>query len=847
MNNRRGLSFDQVLRRQKKYGPNKILSRPAFSELRIFLNQFKNILIFILLIASLVTFYLGDFIDAAVISLSILVMVIIGYSQEKRVDKILRSLERKLKSRAIVIRDGLQKEIDMEDITIGDLVILEGGNKVPADGKIVRSNGLNVNESILTGEWEPIDKKSGEMIYAGSLIENGWGEMIVTAIGRKTKMGQVCSQIRGIDRRPTAYQKKINALGKIIGGVVLLLCFYLFITGVITGRDPLQIFILTVAVGVGAIPEGLPIAITVALALGAKRILRNKGLIKRLPAVETLGSASVICTDKTGTLTTGEMRVAGIYDDRKEVEKLFALKIAVLNVNAFVENFDQPMEKWIIRGRPTEKALLLAGLELGLTREKLIKDEPIILEIPFNSAYKYSIVVCRISPRKAAVYYLGDPGKLLKIDLKNKKKKWEKKYNDLTSKGLRVLGVGYRKINISELGRVKNAQGIKIFNSRQRKKIEQLLDGGKMLSFIALHDPLRSSSVKAIKKCQEIGVRPVIITGDNLLTAQAIAKKIGLDDSKKSLTGLEWSNLDGEERKNTVSSINIFAQVDPIQKLEIISAFQENGETVTMTGDGINDVPALKEADVGIAVASAADAAKETSDLVLLNNSFKIIVKAIKEGRIIIENIRKIIAFLGSECFTEIILVSFSIIGNLPSPILPAQILWENLFEGSLQGVALAYEKSDQETILKRGRFDDQSLLTPKLKSFIFIFGISTDIILFGLYLFLYFFSDYSIAHLRTIIFACIVFNSLFYLFSCKNLSKNIWKINLFDNPYLIITWLIGAIGVIIAIYWPGLQFLLKTVSLNSFDWIIILIYSLFSLGLFELIKWINIQKEKLF
>ncbi|HHD92136.1 MAG TPA: HAD family hydrolase, partial [Candidatus Portnoybacteria bacterium] len=566
---------------------------------------------------------------------------------------------------------------------------------------------------------------------------------------------------------------------------------------------------------------------------------------KRLPAVEELGSTSVICTDKTGTLTTGEMRVAGIYDENGETKDISVLEAAILNIDAFVENFDQATEKWIVRGRPTERALLLAGLEVGLNKERITERNPIILEIPFSSGYKYSTIVRQVSSRQAEIFYLGDPGRLFSLVSQHNENKWKKQYQSLTSEGLRVLGVGYTKISIASLGKMKDYTNVRIFSDQQRKSIEKLFKKGKMTGLIALHDPLRNSSAEAIKDCFKAGVKPVIITGDNVLTARAIARKIGLDGQEEhSLTGEQWANLSQEEKEKVVSSIDVFTQVDPIQKLEIVGAFQKNGEIVTMTGDGVNDAVAVREADVGVAVGSATDITKESADLVLLNNSFKVIVWAIQEGRIAIENIKKMIAFLGSECFTELILVSLSIIGGLPSPILPAQILWENLFEGSLQGVTLAYERGDEKSVLKNN-FDNHSLVTSELKSLIFVFGIVTDIILFGLYLFLYYFSDYSISHLRTIIFASIVFNSLFYLFSCKNLRKSIWKIDLFDNKYLTLTWLIGIIGIIIAIYWPGLQYFLKTVPLNLFDWIIILVYSLFSLFLFELIKWIYIIKSK--
>ncbi len=854
-----GLSEKEVEIRQRESGPNKLPEEKPLSKLRIFLEQFRSPLIYILVIAGIITLILRDFTDAIVIFGAVFLNTIFGFFQENKTSKILAELKKVVKVKTYVIREGNEKEVEQEDLVPGDIFLLYPGNKIPADGRLIEAHNLKINEASLTGEWIPAEKKieilleetiladRDNMVYMGCVIEDGRGKAIVTETGIQTEIGKVAQMVRETREEKTPYQKRIIHLSKIIGILIVSLSFLIFILGIATGRDMFEMFLIAVAVAVAAIPEGLPVAITIILALGMQRILKKRGLVRKMIAAETLGSTSIICTDKTGTLTEAKMEVAGIFTEFKELisdgqkyseaidknsseSHILALKIGMLCTEAFIENPEDELRQWIIRGKPMEKALLSAGIQAGFSKQELEKEQPKIDQLFFDPVYKYSASLHHFSEEENILYVLGAPEVILKmsrLSLENLAR-LNQKLNTLASRGSRVLGLSYKKFSNTKL------------------KI-QTDDFSEMtfVAFISLHDPIRKEVKRAIKVCRQAGMKPIIVTGDHRLTAKAIAKELGLPSKEENIIeGSELEKLSDEEFQKRLEKIEIYARVEPRQKLRIVEAWQERGQVVAMTGDGINDAPALKKADIGLALGSGTDVAKEASDLILLTDNFSIIVAAVEEGRAIIDNIRKTVTLLVSQCFSEIILVGASIIGGLPLPILPAQILWENLIEGSPQGVALAFEPKEKGIMERKPEDPKHPLLTRQMKTIIFGFGIFTDIILLGLFLWLLN-RSLPLAEIRTIIFAALAIDTFFYAFSCKNLRKNIWQYNPFSNLYLIGCIVFSLFMLLMAVYLPVFQNLLKTVPLNLFDWMLLLGLGVINLILIEATKWYFITKSK--
>jgi len=842
-----GLSEKEVKEKRKKLGSNKLPEDKPLPWFKTYLNQFRSPLIYILIIAGIITLALGDLKDTAIIFGAVFLNTAIGFFQENKASKILSELKKIVKIKSYVIRDGNERELEQSELVPGDIFLLNAGDRVPADGRLIKVHNLKINESSLTGEWISADKKTevlpgdtpladrDNMAYMGCLVEEGWGKAIVTKTGQRTEIGKVAAMVKETKEEKTPYQKKISNLSKIIGILIVFLSILIFILGTVFNRDPFEMFLTAVAVAVAAIPEGLPVAITVILALGMQRILKKQGLVRKMIAAETLGSTSIIATDKTGTLTEAKMKVDKIYPEKNNV---LALKIVTLCNEAFIENPEEALERQVVRGKPTEKALLLAGMQAGLNKKDLEKDQPEIDKLPFDPVYKYSATLHRLKEKENILYAMGAPEIILAkskfLDINGRKEKLseirikelKKKIDEFTRKGQRVLAASYKKFRGQEL---------------EESAVNDLI----FVSLIALHDPLRKEVKEAIRICRSAGMKPIIVTGDHKLTAQAIAGELGLlAREENSIEGWELEKLDDEEFKKRLKDIEIYARVEPAQKLRIVRAWQEKGEVVAMTGDGINDALALKQADIGLALGSGTDVAKEASDLILLTDNFSIIVAAVEEGRVIIDNVRKTVTLLISQCFTEIILVGASIIGGFPLPILPAQILWENLIEGSPQGVALAFEPKEKGVMERKPEDPKSPLLTKEMKTIIFGFGIITDFVLLGLFLLLLK-KGLPLVEIRTIIFAALAIDTFFYAFSCKNLRKNIWQYNPFSNLYLIGFIIFSFFMLLIAIYIPFFQNLLKTVPLNLFDWLLLLGLGVLNLILIEITKWYFIAKHQ--
>jgi P-type Ca2+ transporter type 2C len=832
-----GISLLEAKRRQRESGRNLLPKQKPVPKFKIFLEQFHSPLIYILLIAGIVVIFFGDLADGIVILAAVAVNTVIGFAQENKANQALFELKKIISHKAKVVREGEIKIIDSSDIVAGDVFLLEPGDMVPADGRVLESDNLKMNEMALTGEWLSTTKHSEElelrtpmadrdnMVYMGTIVEDGRARVVSTAIGQDTELGKIASIIKETKEERTPYQKKLSRFSKLVGIFIGLISLLIFIEGILTGGQLMEMFIISIAVAIAAIPEGLPVAMTIILALGMQRILRKKGLIRKLSAAETLGSTSVICTDKTATLTEGKIKVTKMFTDRKNPNLIY--KTAVLCNGAFVENGKEKREKWIIRGAPTDRALLSYGLENGCLPEELKKEYQKIDDLPFDSSRKYRAKLYKKKgERNKTLLVAGAPELIIatsKLD-DQEMKDWNKQLKRIASKGYRTIALAYKKTN--------------------RKSIKETkINNLHFLALLGMSDPIREDVKDALKTCRQAGMKAIIVTGDHKLTAKAVGLKLGFKiNDKNIMEGSEIDELNDEEFKKVFQRINIYARVEPKHKLKIVKAWQDAGEVVAMTGDGINDSPALKKADIGVALGSGTEVAKETSDLILLNNSFSIIVAAVEEGRAILDNIRKVITYLLSDSFTEIILIGGSILiaKALAKPwVLPLtaiQILWVNLAEDGLPSQALAFEPKENGLMKQKATAHKVHLLTREMKVIIFAIGLITDLMLLGL-LYWFMYQGLEISYIRTMIFAALAIDSLFYVFSCRSLRKGIFHINPLKNKFLLFSWIFGVFALLVALYVPFFNSLLKTVPLNFIDWMILIFLGVTEIIFIEIVK----------
>lgn len=829
-----GLTEKEVQERLKKYGFNKLPEKKRLSALRIFLNQFKSPLVYILIIAAFICLALKEFIDMGIIWGAVLINSLVGFFQENKAEKTFEHLKKMVHYNARVIRDGKEKIIDNSQLVPGDIIILEAGDIVPADARLISVHNFQTKEAALTGESIPSAKivdilKEGasladreNMAYFGTNVVHGRAMAIVVATGLRTEIGQIAKMLKKTPDEMTPLQKKIGHLAKILGIIIASLSALLFVVGILMGRSFLEMLLTSVAVAVAGIPEGLLVAVTVCLAIGMQKILKNKALTRKLVAAETLGSITVIATDKTGTLTEGKMSVAQVLPS-KGLKPEELLKIGILCNDVVVEESEVKLEEQKMTGDTTEVALIQGAIHSGMDRNKILKQYPRLDEIPFESEKMYMATLNHIQGKKdkAMIYLKGAPEiviNLANLD-QNEKKKIKEQFEKLTKQGLRVLAFAKKEINQKE--EIKDSD------------LKQL----KFVGLIALKDPLRSEAKKTIASCLLAGIRPIMVTGDHKLTAKTIGIEVGLiKQGDEILEGIELDKISDKELIKKLKKINVFARVEPKHKIRIVKLLQEQGEVVAMTGDGVNDAPALKAADIGVALGSGSEVTKGTADLVLLDDNFKTIVEAIKTGRNIFNNIKKVVLFLLTDTFTEFILIGGALVLGLPLPILASQILWVNIIEDTLPALALSYEKEGKDILKEKARGHQGHILDREMKVLIFIIGLSTDLLLLGLF---WYFNraGMDIVHLRTLVFVGLGIGSLFYVFACKRIQKSIWHYNPLDNPILNLSIIFGWAMFLIALYIPFFQKILRVSPLHWKDWLLLVSIGILNLFLIELGK----------
>jgi len=839
MQNYQGLTSAKAQQNLAKFGPNLLPAEKTKSIFILLFDQIKSPLIYILIFAGTVTFLLHEYSDSIVIFLAVIVNTILGFYQEFKVDRALIALKKTLGLKATVLRDNKIIETDAQNLVPGDLIIVKAGEKIPADGILIETVDLTINEAILTGESFPVKKKNisakdlklllakqsfkkqkENQLFSGTAVSSGRGKFIVIKTGSDTQVGKIAQTLKTTIEEKTPLQIQLAKLAKILSIIFVIICIFIFSFGLLLGNNFIQMFELSVAIAVSSIPEGLIISLTVILAIGMQKIFRQNALVRKLVSAETLGATTVICVDKTGTLTAGEVQVTGLDTSDKDI----TLKGAILCNNL---SSSEEQNLWHYAKKHSFD-------HQKIDPQKFFESSKRLYEIPFSSERKYMLTVNKITQTNFT-FVVGAPDILLAASKKSDQKKWAKKIDKASSAGYRLIGVAYK----IDLENFKNI-------AKKDKRNVKLSDFG-TLSFsglFLLEDPIRPEVKKALAQTQSAGLKVKVITGDYVQTAKAVMKKIGLDlKDDQIIEGKQLKSLKGSDLQNAVEKATLFARTTPHQKLKIVEALKEKGEVVAMTGDGVNDALALKKADIGIVVAQASEVAKETADMVLLDSNFATIVKAIRQGRVIFANIRKVAVYLLADSFTEIVLISGSFLFRIPLPLLAVQILWVNLFADSFPSFALAFEKESSDIMKEPPRKKSEPILNTEAKTIIFIIGIVTDLILFSIFFFLYK-QNHDIIYIRSFVFAALGIDSLLYVFSCKTFRKNIWHISVFDNRYLNIAVLIGFFMLFVTFFFPPLRTLFKIQPLDSLEWILLIILGAINIGLIELVKWIFLTRK---
>lgn len=819
-----GLSDVEAAERLRAHGPNELPREPSRHWWRLAIDQFGSPLMIVLLVAAAVSLALGERVDAGVISAAVALNGALGFLQEYKANQAMDRLRSLVQPTAVVRRDGCDRVVNAREVVLGDVLALSAGDRIVADVRFAECSACETNEMSLTGESAPIAKRTekiqpgaavadrSNMAFAGTAFVAGRALAVVVATGTMTELGKVARLVIETEERATPLQSELARLARWLSFGVVGIVAVIFTIGIAFGRGSLEMFQTSVALAVAAIPEGLGISVTIVLAIGMQRMVRRRALVRRLVAAETLGSVSVICTDKTGTITEGRMRVDQIVGDRTKVLEALALcNDAVVSAKAG----SVPGQDELVRGTPTERALLEAGLASGLRPSELEKAFPRVGEIPFDSARKYMATLHRRDGRRVLIVK-GAPERVLAMCRGGKVRLAEAEA--LAADGLRVIAVAQRSVGESV-------------------RIEDGLRDLSFLGFVGLRDPLRAEASQQIRAAREAGVRTVIVTGDHPKTARAIARQAGLPlrDHRGVMTGTELDRLDDDALDRALTGICVYARAEPRHKIRVVKAWQRRGDVVAVTGDGVNDAPALKAADIGVALGSGTEVAKQASDMVLLDDNLSSITAAIEQGRIIFDNMRRSVIYLLTSGFTEMILIAGALLFGMPLPLLPGQILWINLLADSFPNAALAFERGEPDVMRVPPRPRGEPIFNRRMAALLLVIGVITDLFLFALYAWALTAKD--IASAQTFMFAAVGIASLAYVFSIRSFRRSLIALNPFSNR-----WLIGAVAIsvgllVLAIQNPWLSSILRATPLSLSDWGLLAMMGLIKLGVIEIAK----------
>jgi P-type Ca2+ transporter type 2C len=850
-----GLSEKEVKNRQKQHGLNVLEEGEKPSALLVFFSQFKDFMVLVLLGATLISGLLGEVIDAIAIIAIVVINAFLGFFQERKAEKSLEALKELSAPQVQALRNGKWEKILSKDAVPGDVLKFSSGDRIGADVRLIESKSLEIEESALTGESVPVQKFTEalrvpnpgigdmeNMAFMGTLVTRGNGAGVVVATGMKTAMGQIADLLQNAESMETPLQRRLEQLGKILITVALLLTVLVVGVGVLQGHDLYTMFLAGVSLAVAAIPEGLPAIVTVALSLGVQRMIKQKAIVRKLPAVETLGCASVICSDKTGTMTQNKMTVThawsggktwtldgggynpegSFYAGGEEVNPNSIKPLQQLLTFGMLCNHAGILEKngdYVVDGDPTEGALLVAAMKAGLTREGLLEKFEMVNEFPFDSQRKMMSIIIKDKNGRQFVVTKGAPDVLLGLSTsvlwndrqqamtKERKQEVQQAVEGLAADALRTIAIGFKPLSSTTV----------ILSEQEAEKDLTLIGLQGMI------DPPRPEVKTAVKECRDAGIKTVMITGDHVITAKAIASQLGiLTAGSKVIEGKTLSGMSVEELEDVVEDVSVFARVSPEHKLKIVKALQNKGHVVAMTGDGVNDAPAIKAADIGVAMGiTGTDVAKEASSLVLLDDNFATIKSAIKEGRNIYENIRKFIRYLLASNVGEILVMLFAMLLALPLPLVPIQILWVNLVTDGLPAMALGLDQPEDDVMKRAPRHPKEGVFARglgwKVISRGFLIGLATLIAFMTIY-----YRGDDLVYAQTIAFATLVLAQLIHVFDCRS-EKSIFSRNPFENKYLVWAVISSLVLVLGVIYYPPLQPIFHTVAIVPKDWMLVI------------------------
>jgi Ca2+-transporting ATPase len=874
-----GLSGQEARARLIKFGPNKLKEAKKVSILGLFLEQFKSFLIFILLLATVISMLVGEVVEGLIILAIVMISAVLGFIQNFRAEKAMQALKKMVETYARVIRDGKASEILAQELVPGDIILVGAGDRIVADCRILEVRSLKTDESVLTGESVPVEKTeetlpkdvsfaqaANNMLYTGTSVVYGRGKAVAVATGMQTEFGKLAGSLEEIREEKTPLQISIDNLGKWLGVLTLSICLLVGILGILRGYPAIKMFIWAIALAVAAVPEALPAVITVCLALGTRRMVKRNALVRRLSSVETLGSTNIICSDKTGTLTKGQMCMRKILLNQTEIEVTgigytpegefisqagdeqdldLLLKIGAL-CNDSQLNYEDG--KWQISGDPTEAALVVAAYKRGLFKRDLEKEYPRIDEIPFSSERKMMTTIHRYRNRLFA--FSKGAGEVIleksKLNTEEKNQLLNQMHN-LAEEGLRTIAFAYREVSpvrdkAPEVpdGCLRQPVSNGVSLNISKEEIEKELG---FVGFIGMIDPPRQEVKEAVKLCKEAGIKSVMITGDHLLTAKAVAREIGILDKGLALTGEDLEKLTDEELSEKIKDIEVIARVAPLHKLRLVEAYQKKQDIVAMTGDGVNDAPALKKADIGVAMGiTGTEVSKEASDLILLDDNFATIINAVKEGRNIFKNTKNFFAY-GLSCHIgEVLIMLVAILSGLPLPLVATQILWMNLITDGLPPMALSVESITPDIMQQPPRGRREGFFTKRVV--FFGMGIGVLIAIQGLIVFLYGLKT-SLIKAQTMVFCLITISEMFNAFNWRSDRISLFRLGLFSNRSLLFAVATTILLQVLVVYVPFFQKPFHTTALTFTDWFWIVLSGSTTFVFMEAIKLIENLKKR--
>ncbi len=860
----RGISGEEAVKRLAHYGPNELAEKKKKTPLMMFVGQFKDFMILVLIAAAVVSGVIGEPADTAAIVVIVLLNAVLGFSQEYRAEKAMEALKKMAASLAVVIRDGEHQTVAASELVPGDIVVLDAGRIVPADMRVIESARLRIEEAALTGESLPVEKTAGalaggalplgdrkNMVYKGTIVTYGRGIGAVTATGMNTELGRIAAMIQAGEEGKTPLQKRLAGFGKKLAYAVLAICAIIFAAGLMREEEPVRMFLVAVSLAVAAIPEALPAVVTISLALGARKMVKQNALIRKLPAVETLGSVTYICTDKTGTLTLNKMTVEEMWVDGRVIRNSeFGMRNVpspqpspaggegVLDVNPY-SAFRIPHSIFLtalalstdvrrdasggVTGDPTEAALFSVARDHGFEKEKLEASYPRAAEIPFDSERKLMTTFHKMTGSGVGGQGSAEAGNYVSFTKGAVEVLLEKTISVMTSEGVKDID-RQGMLRVSE--RIA-ADGLRVMAIAMRVwgglpadlSSENVENGLVLLGFMGMMDPPREEAKKSVALCKSAGIIPVMITGDHPLTARTIAKRVGIletDDPRAIITGAELEALSLEAFEQRVESIRVYARVAPEQKLKIVRALQDKGHFVAMTGDGVNDAPALKRADIGVAMGiTGTDVAKEAASMILLDDNFATIVKAVKEGRKIYDNIRKFIKYLLTTNSGEIWTLFLAPFLGLPIPLLPIHILWINLVTDGLPALALSVEPEEGDVMKRPPRKPSESLFAHGLGMHAIWVGLLMGAVTLSLQAWAIHVRD---AHWQTMVFTVLCLTQLGHVMAIRSEKESLFRQGILTNKPLFLSVLTTLVLQLATIYVPFLNPIFKTQPLNAGD-----------------------------